>query len=171
MRVCCPLLPLVAALTLAGCSSGDHIRPRTAMMGERIELGHIIYTVFETQWMTKIGSGVDAKIPQNRFFLVRLSMANSSNAPIMIPPMTLEDDDGKTYNELSDGQGVPQWIGLLREVKPAEADQGNIVFDVLPRHYKLRITDEDEQNPVLVDIPLSLVTDLPITPLPSEQKK
>jgi hypothetical protein len=170
MRVCHPLLPLVAALLLAGCSS-SRVAPRTVSLGERVELGHIIYTVFDTQWLTHLGEGVDAKIPQNRYFLVRLSAANSGNAPVMIPAMTLEDDEGKAYNELSDGQGAPQWIGLLREVKTAEAAQGNIVFDVTPRHYKLRLTDEDAQNAVLVDIPLSIGNDLPVSPLPSDEKK
>jgi hypothetical protein len=160
------LLPLAAALSLAGCAANSVVKPRAATLGERIELGHIIYTVFDTQWLTKIGEGVDAKVPQNRYFLIRLSAANSSNAPVMIPPMTLVDDENKTYDELSDGQFVPQWIGLLREVKTAEAKQGNVAFDVLPRHYKLRIADEDEQSAALVDIPLSLGTDLPVSPLP-----
>jgi hypothetical protein len=65
MRVCHPLLPLVAALLLAGCSS-SRVAPRTVSLGERVELGHIIYTVFDTQWLTHLGEGVDAKIPQNR---------------------------------------------------------------------------------------------------------
>jgi hypothetical protein len=164
-------LPLVAALLLAGCSSNNQVKPRNANMGERVELGHIIYTVFETQWLTKIGEGVDAKVPQNRYFLVRLSAANSSNAPVMVPAMTLEDDQGKTYNELTDGRGVPQWIGLLREVKTAEAAQGNVVFDVTPGHYKLRVTDEDERTAALIDIPLSLGSELPETSLPGSEKK
>jgi hypothetical protein len=170
MRIFRPLLPLVAALSLAGCSS-SRVETRTVNLGERVELGHVIYTVFDTQWLTQIGEGVAAKVPQNRYFLVRLSAANSSNAPIMIPPMTLEDDQGKTYNELSDAQGAPQWIGLLREVKTAEAAQGNIAFDVAPKHYKLRLMDEESKNAVLVDIPLSMATDLPVSPLPGADEK
>ena len=166
-----PLLPLVAALALAGCSSDNQVKPRNANMGDRVELGHIIYTIFETQWLTKIGEGVDAKVPQNRYFLIRLSAANSSNAPVLVPAMTLEDDDGKTYNELTDGRGVPEWIGLLREVKTAEAAQGNVAFDVSPRHYKLRVTDEDEHTAALIDLPLSLDSELPVTSLPVPEKK
>lgn len=143
---------------------------RTANLGDRIEVGHIIYTVFDTQWLTQIGQGVDAKIPQNRYFLIRLSAANSSSSPVMIPAATIEDDDGKTYNEISYDVGAPNWLGMLREVKTAEAAQGNIAFDVPPRHYKLRISDENEQNPVLVDIPLSLGSEF-MTPLPGGDKK
>jgi hypothetical protein len=170
MRTCRSLPALAAVIWLTGCSSGQ-TKLRTASMGERIELGHIIYTVFDTQWLTQIGEGVDAKVPQNRYFLIRLSAANSLNAPVIIPPTILQDDEGKTYNELSDGQFVPQWIGFLREVKTAEAAQGNIAFDVLPRHYKLRIADENNQSAVLVDIPLSLGTDLPVSPLPESEPK
>ncbi|HUP04526.1 MAG TPA: DUF4352 domain-containing protein [Bryobacteraceae bacterium] len=163
------LWPLAAILLLNACTPAPP-KLRVANLGERIELGHIIYTIFDTQWLTQIGEGVSARLPQNRFFLVRLSAANSSNAPLMIPATTLTDDDGKTYDELGDGQGVPQWIGLLREVRTAEAAQGNIVFDVPPRHYRLKISDENEQQSVLVDIPLSLGNDINLTPLPGEKK-
>jgi hypothetical protein len=88
----------------------------------------------------------------------------------MVPAMTVEDDSGKTYDEVSDGRGIPQWIGLLREVKTAEAAQGNIAFDVLPGHYKLRVSDEDQVNTVLVDLPLSLGNDMPVTSLPESGK-
>ena len=111
-------------------------------MGERITLGHIVYQVFETQWLTHIGEGADARIPQHRFFLVRLSAVNSPGADVIVPNFTLEDDNGNTYPELSSGEGVPQYIGYLRTVKPAESAQGNALFDAPPRHYKMKIADE-----------------------------
>ena len=169
MQACRSLLPLVIGLSLAGCSTPP-VKLRTASLGDRIELGHIIYKVYDAQWLTQIGEGVDAKIPHNRYFVIRLSAANSSNAPTMIPATTIQDDDGKTYNELSYDVGAPNWLGLLREVKTAEAAQGNIVFDAPPRHYKLRVSDENEQSAVLVDIPLSLGSEY-LTPLPGEEKK
>ena len=54
----------------------------------------------------------------------------------------LEDDNGNTYPELSSGEGVPQYIGYLRSVKPAQSAQGNAIFDAPPRHYKMKIADE-----------------------------
>jgi len=161
---------VLAAIGLADCASGPP-KLRVANLGERIELGHIIYSVFDTQWLTKVGEGVDTKVPENRYFVIRLSAANSSNAPIMVPAMTLTDDAGRTYQELADAQFIPQWLGALREVKPAEAAQGNIVFDAPPQHYRLKVSDEDEQQAVLIDIPLSLGSELPVTALPSEEKK
>jgi hypothetical protein len=166
-------IPAVAAiltfLMLAGCSS-DSSKPRTFAMGERVQLGHIIYTVFETQWMTQIGSDLDAKVPQNRFLVVRLSASNSGAADVLAPGMTVVDDDGKAYPESPNGGGVPHWLGSLREVKPAEAAQGNVVFDVPPRHYKLFLTDENEQKTAYVDLPLAFSTGSSEMPLPGPQK-
>jgi hypothetical protein len=163
------LWPVAAALLLAGCSSSP-AKLRVANLGDRVELGHVIYTVFDTQWLTQVGEGMEAKVPQNRYFLIRLSAANSSTSPILLPPMTLTDDDGHTYNELSDADFAPQWIGGLHEVQTAEAAQGNVVFDVPPRHYRLKVTDENQQQAVLVDIPLSLGSDVQVSPLPEGKK-
>jgi hypothetical protein len=66
---------------------------------------------------------------------------------------------------------VPQWIGYLRTVKPAESAQGNLVFDAPPAHYKLRLTDENEENPAYVDIPLSFGAEIPPPELPALEKK
>src|SRR5262245_15281273 len=105
---------VLAALFAISCGSDDKPFPvRTYNMGERVQLGHIVYMVFETQWMTHMGEGPDARVPQNRFFLVRLSAVNSSNGDVTVPAFTIQDDNGNTYNELSDGTGVPQWAKYL----------------------------------------------------------
>jgi hypothetical protein len=124
-------------------------------MGEKAVLGHIIYTVYETQWVPQFGDGPTARIPQHRFFLVRMTAVNSGSADLIVPNATIEDDKGNSYPESRDGDGVPQWIGYLRRVKPAESAQGNLLFDAPPAHYKLRITDEDEERSAYFDIPLS----------------
>ena len=170
------VLPLFAAtiavLLTTSCGSDEKTYPvRTYNMGERIQLGHIVYLVFETQWMTHIGEGPDARVPQHRFFLVRLSAVNSSNADVSVPTFTIQDDNGNTYNELSDGTGVPQWISYLRNVKPAESAQGNALFDAPPRHYKLKIQDEDGERTALVDIPLNFGAETPDIVKTPEPKK
>ena len=75
-----------------------------------------------------------------------------------------EDDNGATFPELSSGEGVPQFIGYLRSVKPAESQQGNALFDAPPRHYKLRIADETGEKVAYVDIPLNFVSETPDLP-------
>ena len=170
------LLLLLATATVAmfvsSCGSDAKSYPvRTYNMGERIQLGHIVYLVFETQWMTHIGEGPDARVPQHRFFLIRLSAVNSSSGDITVPAFTIQDDSGNTYNEISDGTGVPQWIAYLRTVKPAESAQGNALFDAPPRRYKLKIQDEDGEKTALVDIPLNFGAESPDVIAPPEKKQ
>jgi hypothetical protein len=156
------LLPLFASFFLVSCGDGDRPFPvRTYTLGEKVELGHIIYQVFETQWLTHIGDGPDARIPQNRYFLVRFSAVNSAGGDLIVPNMTIQDDAGTTYTELSDGTGVPNWAGFLRSVKPAESVLGNLLFDAPPRRYKLKIADESGDRTALIDIPLSFSSETP----------
>jgi hypothetical protein len=42
----------------------------------------------------------------------------------------------------------------------ANTDQGNIVFDVPPKHYRLRVADEND-NYMYIDIPLNLNSEEP----------
>ncbi len=139
-------------------------------MGERVQVGHLIYTVFETQWLTQIGQGLSARVPQNRFFLVRLSVSNSGTGPLSVPAMTVEGDDGNNYSELPNGEGVPQWIGFLRQIKVAEPLMGNVVFDAPARHYKLRVADENDDKFALIDIPLTFNAEIPEPVEPGSEK-
>jgi hypothetical protein len=152
----------IAALFATSCGSDEKSFPvRTYNLGERVQLGHIVYMVFETQWMTHMGEGPDARVPQHRFFLIRLSAVNSSNGDLTVPAFTIQDDNGNTYNELSDGTGVPQWAKYLRPVHPAESIQGNVLFDAPPRRYKLKLQDEDSEKAALIDIPLNFGAETP----------
>jgi len=135
-------------------------------MGEKVHLGKLSYTVFETQWLTHLGEGATARTPQNRFFLVRFSATNSASEDATILNFTVTDDKGKAYEELTSGEGVPQWAGYLRVAKPADTIQGNVLFDAPPRHYKLKITDETGDRTALVDIPLNFTSETPDIPTP-----
>ena len=49
---------------------------------------------------------------------------------------------------------------------------GNVLFDAPPRHYKLKIQDEDSDHAALIDIPLNFVSETPDVPeLGSKDKK
>jgi hypothetical protein len=135
-------------------------------MGDRIELGRLIYNVFEAHWVTHLGEQPSTRVPNNRFLLLRVSVVNSGGSALSVPPLQLVDDAGQTYAELSDGAQAPNWIGILREVKPAESLQGNVLFDVNPAHYKLRVTDETEERAGLVNIPLQFQPETPEVPTP-----
>jgi Domain of unknown function (DUF4352) len=164
----------VAAMLLTSCGESETTGPvRTYGMGERVTLGHIVYVVYETQWLTQLGSGVEAHVPKQRYFLVRMSAVNGSNKDVIVPNFSLEDDNGNTYPELGGdaAQGVPQYIGYLRRVRPAESAQGHALFDAPPRHYKLKIMDEDSEKTAYIDIPLSFTSESPEVPMVGDTKK
>jgi hypothetical protein len=164
------IIPAIAWLTLAACWSGCTQAPapeaKIHRMGERVDVGSLVYNVFDTQWKPQLGEGTDARVPKDRFFLVHLSVVNSGSSDAIVPTITLMDDSGETYTELSDGDQVPMWAGFLRRVKPAETLQGNLIFDVPPKHYRIRLSDENDQKNQEVDIPLSFVSESPDIPAP-----
>jgi hypothetical protein len=161
-RLVLPLAALIAACFTTACSLSEKSFPvRTYTLGERVDLGHLVYIAFETQWLTHIGEGPGARIPQNRFFLVRMSATNGLGTDVIVPNVSVQDDNGKIYPELSDGEGVPLWIGFLRNVKPAESAQGNLVFDAPPQHYRLKLADETGERIAYIDIPLSFGAETP----------
>lgn len=161
---------LLTAVLLSGCSQ-KAFPVRTYQMGEKVSLGSTVYTVFETQWLTHIGVPPDEKVPQNRYFLVRFSAVNGGGADLMLPALAVEDDTGKSYAEVTSDVGAPQWVGLVRQVHPAESIAGNMVFDCPPGHYKLRLSDEVSGHEALIDIPLTFTAETPEVPTPGDAKK
>jgi len=162
LRYVALLAAAASATLLTSCGEDEKPNPvRTYNMGDKVAVGHITYVVYETQWMTHLGPATEARVPQNRFFLVRMSAVNGANTDVIVPNFTIEDDNGNSYPELGgdQAQGVPQYIGYLRRVKPAETVQGHALFDAPPRHYKLKLLDENSDQMAYVDIPLSFTSE------------
>src|SRR5579871_2187824 len=136
---------LACLAILAACSPPVSPESRVHRMGERVTAGSLVYNVFDDQWKAQLGQGADVRVPKDRFFLIRLSVVNGGGTDLMVPALTLVDDSNQTYSESPNGDGVPDWAGYLRKVKPADTLQGNVVFDVPPKHYRLRVTDENSQ--------------------------
>jgi hypothetical protein len=155
---------LVCLAAWTACTPAAAPDAQLHRMGDRVNAGSLVYNVFEDQWKAQLGQGTDARVPKDRFFLVRLSVVNGGSAELMVPALILVDDSGKTYEELSNGDQVPQWAGYLRRVKPAETLEGNVVFDVPPKHYRLRVSDESSQNSRDIDIPLNFASETPDIP-------
>jgi hypothetical protein len=168
-------LTLSLGLAVFGLTACKEAEPTASsyQMGEPVPLGHFTYTVFERQWMTQLGAGLDARVPQNRFYLIRISAVNSGGDAAIIPVISLVDDTGSAFSELQNGEGFPDFLGSLRMVAPAEKRQGNLVFDVPPKHYKLKLSEEDGKQISLVDLPLSFDSDAPdiIAPLSTDHGK
>lgn len=170
MRALALLAVTAAGLLLGGCSSGPGTPlPSTYLLGEKVQLGRLSYTVFETQWLTQVGEAPTPRVPENRFFLVRMAAVNGGSQDLPVPNFTIVDDNGKSYEEISNGEGIPQWAGYLRTVKPADTIQGNVVFDAPPGHYKLTLKDETGSRFAYVDIPLSFNAETPDPILPGDK--
>jgi hypothetical protein len=171
MRVCSVALITIlglSAATLSTVGCRDSVTPKqfpvgTFNMGERAQVGPIVYTVFDSRWELSLGEQPTPRIPANRFLILNVSAVNSAGSAVSIPTFSLIDDNGQTYQELDNGEGVKNWLGFVRRVRPAESAQGTIVFDVPQKRFKLRIADEEDHFG-FINIPLSLGESLPDAP-------
>ena len=156
---------LVAACSIlvgfaVSCSREPKQEPlRVYRLGDKVELGHLHYTVSEAKWVNELPASPGPRTPHDRFLLLHVSIMNGGGENTMLPNLSIEDDSGKSYPELSDGSSVPNWMGYLRKTMPAEVAQGNIVFDAPPKVYRLRVVDENGENPALIEVPLTFSTD------------
>ncbi|HEY4359741.1 MAG TPA: DUF4352 domain-containing protein [Bryobacteraceae bacterium] len=154
-------IAVVAAILLTGCSQTKSAR-LDYQMGEKIPVGLLTYDIVQTSWKTQLGEAFQVRFPQNRFLLVDISVTNGGGSDISVPLFTLEDANGQSYPEASSGEGVDNWFGLLRNISPAQTQQGRLVFDVPLTSYKLRITDgggPGEEKFAWVTIPLRMDVD------------
>jgi hypothetical protein len=141
-------------------------------MGEKVQAGPFIYNIFETKWAEKLGEGPQARTPAHRFLIVRLSVVNSGAEAASVQPLKLVDESGGVHQESMDGQDVPHWLGIVRNLKPADTLEGNVVFDLEPKTYKLRLDDGVDSGKVqMVELPLQFEANKPLTPSPFETPK
>jgi hypothetical protein len=147
-------------LILSGCSSAvpsAKNNAKTYASGEKAVAGPLTYNIVDTEIQPDLGTDDNRRTPQSRFIVIRVSAFNSSNAEVSIPAMTLIDDSGKTYPELADGTGVSEWLGVVRKVAPGQTGQGHVVFDAPAQHYRLRLTDPNDDADIGIDIPLDFI--------------
>jgi len=150
-------LPVCATLSLllTACSGSPERKIVTYSVGEKASVEKLTYNIVDTQILPRLGEDSAPRNPQNRFYIVDLSVSNSASDDLPIPGMALVDDSGKVYEELTDGSGVPKWLGVSRRVQANQTEQGSVVFDAPAGHYKLKLTDETDPGDVFVDIPLN----------------
>jgi hypothetical protein len=163
-----------AALLATGCSSGAKKESQTFPAGEKVTVGPLVYNVVDNQILTQLGDdATTARTPRNRFYVMAISVSNSSSEDEPIPGLTLVDDAGKEYPEAADGTNVPNWLGVVRKVGGAQTEHGNILFDAPAQHYRLRLTDEADAREFSIDVPLTYVNEqlkqVPTTSQPENQ--
>jgi hypothetical protein len=147
---------LFASLGLIGCHSAAQ-QERIYRMGEVATAGPLRYTIFDTEWKGSIGEGTDAHQPKNRYLIIHLSVTNSGGSLVEVPTMSLEKADGTSEAEVSEPLGVAEWLGMIRQLKPADTLQGKVVFDVPMSAYRLRVggsADVTDEKTTQIEIPI-----------------
>lgn len=162
------IILILVWLLASGCSRQASKAPQVFPMGERVEVGPLVYIVQETEWRDQLGEGMQARTPEHRFLLVRLTVTNSGTREADVPPLSLLASDGRSYNELSRGDGIPEWLGYLRTLQPAATEHGRVAFDAPAGAYRLRVAalgDNDEESYALIDLPYQVTPSiqLPLT--------
>jgi hypothetical protein len=158
---CLSLLALAGTLFFPGCSRKE-AQARTEKLGTSVAVGSLTYTAVETEWREALDTDTGQRTPKNRFLLIHVSVSNTAGEEKAAPLLQLVDAKGEFYPELSEGQGVPEWLGLLRLLQANESRSGRIVFDVPQGAYKLRLSsggDPENEQFAFVEIPLQLNPD------------
>lgn len=144
-------------------------------MGERVVLGPLTYNVVETTWRSQLGDDLRPRMPERRFLLISISVTNGGGREVSVPMLRLENANGEAFPESENGEGVDNWMGILRSLGPAQTQQGRLVFDVPLASYKLRVTDggaPGSEKYAWVAIPLRIDTDTGVqAPLPLPSSK
>ena len=175
---CCWLPALAAAVVLMpGCNrQGRSSKDALFQMGQPVNVGSLTYTALESEWRDTLETPNGSRTPKNRFLLIRLSVTNGGGVEAGVPLLNLVDAKNNEHLEEDKGDGVQQWFGLLRLIKPGSTDEGYLLFDVPPATYRLRVStggDPEKEVVALVDIPFKLdmpqqQPGLPIAPPPKQ---
>jgi len=97
-------LPISVALT----SQTACVKPAPPVnvfrLGDRVQVGPLVYNVFEADWRAQLGQGGQVRLPARRFLIIHLSVTNGSSEALSMPDLRLVDDTGHVYTESMDGQ-------------------------------------------------------------------
>jgi len=129
----------------------------TFPIGQKVQVGKLFYQVIEAEWKAEVlGS---KQPPKNRILHLRLSVTNSGAQEATLPLLRLIDATGNEIPEVSELDGNPRWLGMLRRMQPALTEDGFVYFDVPVGAYKLEVIDNsnaDDEKVAYIEIPASL---------------
>jgi hypothetical protein len=165
----------ILSFVLAGCAAPQNPSGTEYQMGERVVLGPLTYNVIESVWRSQLGDALKVRIPDQRFLVLTISVTNGGGKQVSVPLFTLQNQNGQTFRESENGEELDNWFGLLRNLDPAQTQQGRILFDVVLSSYRLRVTDGGDPGTerfAWVQIPLRIDGDQGIdTPVPGLPSK
>ena len=160
---------LAICAALAGCSGQGRKQAKLYHMGEPADAGSLVYTVMEAEWQSQLA---ETRMPQHSFLLLRVSVTNSGGSDALVPPMQITAPEGTAYTELASGEGVPEWLGTLRKLRPAETVHGRVLFDLPRGDYQLRVADDvpdpDQTAVAVIDVPLRYESQSGALPAPAQ---
>ena len=152
---------VLALLSVFSCSeTKKESSAKPWHVGERVPLGPFTYSVIESEWKTELTGSKGRIDPKQRFLVLKLTVANTAEERKSISLLQVRNDKGEEFPEMQELEGVPDWLGILRDVQPKKSDTGVIVFDVPFGHYRLIVNDggvAGEERTSLVDIPLNMM--------------
>ena len=131
-------------------------RPTRHKLGETVQSGPLKYSVLATRWALQTGEGLAVRTPTNRYYILQITVLNTGKTEVFVPALSIESASGQSYDELADGAGVPNWIGVVRRLNPAETLEGAIAFDVPQGTYALRVPNEEDAITAYIDLPFQL---------------
>lgn len=150
----------VAALLVGAVSCGGDStmkKPVSYRMGDRASTGSVTYVGLTADYRQELPG---AKEPlKNRYLVISLSVTNGGGTEVMLPHTRLIKPDGTEIPEVTEIDGFPQWLGLLRKISPASTEQGYVIFDVPVGAYKLQVSsggDPEKEQLAQIDIPANL---------------
>jgi len=152
-------LAAAAFFSLSACTDAKSAaESRVYQMGERVDVGGVMYTVLESEWRASIGEGADQMVPKNRFLIIRATVTNGTGTQANLPFLTVEDGKGASVMEEQNAKALAGWFGMVRIIAPAQTEEGKLVFDIPPGNYKLRVAGGTGENEVtrLVDVPYNI---------------
>jgi len=152
---------LSAVALLASCLScgGDPVAPLASVyrMGDRAPAGPVTYVGLTADYRMELPGAKDAL--KNRYLVILLSATNGSGEEITLPHTRLIAADGTEIPEITEIEGFPQWMGVLRRVAPSSTEQGYVVFDVPVGAYKLQVSsggDLEKEQIAQIEIPTKI---------------
>ena len=149
---------LAICVLLLGCSQAPPPDVRVRNIGETVMAGAVAYEVTDAAWLDTLPAGNTPRLPKDSFLSIRLRIHNQSGREAVLPFLSVVDQAGNAMLETADGV-IPGWLGMLRNVAVGETIEGQILFDVKPGAYNLRITDGGEEaieKTALIAIPVPM---------------
>lgn len=157
---------LTAVALLASCLScgSEFVAPTAKVfrMGDRATAGSVTYVGLSADYRTELPGAKDPL--KNRYLVILLSATNGSGQEVTLPHTRLIGADGAEIPEVTEIDGFPQWLGILRTIAPSSTEQGYVVFDVPVGAYKLQVSsggDPEKEQIAHIEIPTKLVPSSP----------